>query len=939
MARLPIPGSDDGTWGDILNQFLDVAHNSDGTLKDVVHASGDETVTGIKSFSSSPQVPTPTGASDAVPKSYVDANAGVTGATGATGPAGAGGAQGATGATGAGSTGATGAQGPTGTAGTQGATGATGAGVTGATGPAGTNGATGATGAGATGATGPAGTGGAQGATGATGAGATGATGPNGSGGATGATGVAGVTGASGPAGTAGATGATGAGSTGATGPSGTAGSAGATGATGAGTTGATGPAGATGALGTTGATGPQGVAGGSTNWRGDWALSTSYAEDDAVAHNGSSYICTSAHTSDATTEPGVGVNWQTVWNLLASVGGTGATGPAGSGATGATGPTGSQGATGATGAGATGATGPSGVTGATGAQGLTGATGPTGGAGATGATGAGSTGATGPAGTAGAQGSTGATGAGGAAGLGFGSVLAKTANYTVASGDNGSEITFNGSSLTAKLPATAPASPWMVTLINLNATTLTVDPNGLNLNGSASTITIGQNQSIFVWSDGSNYFYGAGPQGATGPAGTGGAGGTTGATGATGITGATGPTGTTGATGSQGITGATGSSGRDAGLKFIYSNDTANSDPTSGKIKFDSTTPSSIAALRISETDGDGNNIAALIQTWDDSTTSAVRTTLTMVKDGAPSNVIVIQVAGAITDNGAWDSCTLTYVTSAGSFANGDTVKLFYTRTGDQGATGPVGATGATGITGATGPTGTAGLGFGSVLAKTTSYNVASGDNGSEVTFNGSSLTATLPGTVPASPWMVTLINLNATALTVSPNGHNLNGASGNITLLQNQSIFVWSDGSNYFYGTGPQGATGPTGTGGATGATGPTGTTGASGPAGTTGATGPIANLSVSPKTTTYQILSTDDVILADASSGGFTVHLPDATDGTLNKKPYTVKKIDSSTNTVTVDTNPNTQTIDGGATATITVQYVSITFVSDGSNWNII
>lgn len=33
MARLPIPGSDSGTWGNILNEFLDVTHNADGTLK------------------------------------------------------------------------------------------------------------------------------------------------------------------------------------------------------------------------------------------------------------------------------------------------------------------------------------------------------------------------------------------------------------------------------------------------------------------------------------------------------------------------------------------------------------------------------------------------------------------------------------------------------------------------------------------------------------------------------------------------------------------------------------------------------------------------------------------------------------------------------------------------------------------------------------------
>ncbi|MCA9333617.1 hypothetical protein KC963_01060 [Candidatus Saccharibacteria bacterium] len=33
MARLPKPGSDKGTWGTILNDYLSVAHNADGTLK------------------------------------------------------------------------------------------------------------------------------------------------------------------------------------------------------------------------------------------------------------------------------------------------------------------------------------------------------------------------------------------------------------------------------------------------------------------------------------------------------------------------------------------------------------------------------------------------------------------------------------------------------------------------------------------------------------------------------------------------------------------------------------------------------------------------------------------------------------------------------------------------------------------------------------------
>jgi hypothetical protein len=36
MARLPVTGADDGTWGDILNAYLQISLNTDGTLKDGV---------------------------------------------------------------------------------------------------------------------------------------------------------------------------------------------------------------------------------------------------------------------------------------------------------------------------------------------------------------------------------------------------------------------------------------------------------------------------------------------------------------------------------------------------------------------------------------------------------------------------------------------------------------------------------------------------------------------------------------------------------------------------------------------------------------------------------------------------------------------------------------------------------------------------------------
>lgn len=72
MARLPSPGGDDGTWGNILNDFLGVAHSPDGTLLDVVHATGDEVIVGAKAFTTPPTAPAPTINTALANKAYVD---------------------------------------------------------------------------------------------------------------------------------------------------------------------------------------------------------------------------------------------------------------------------------------------------------------------------------------------------------------------------------------------------------------------------------------------------------------------------------------------------------------------------------------------------------------------------------------------------------------------------------------------------------------------------------------------------------------------------------------------------------------------------------------------------------------------------------------------------------------------------------------------------
>ena len=55
--------------------------------------------------------------------------------------------------------------------------------------------------------------------------------------------------------------------------------------------------------------------------WEGAWITATAYGANDIVENGGDAYICTTAHTSGASSEPGVGGSWETYWDLLAEGG------------------------------------------------------------------------------------------------------------------------------------------------------------------------------------------------------------------------------------------------------------------------------------------------------------------------------------------------------------------------------------------------------------------------------------------------------------------------------------------------------------------------------------------------------------------------------------------------------------------------------------------
>lgn len=79
-----------------------------------------------------------------------------------------------------------------------------------------------------------------------------------------------------------------------------------------------------------------------------------------------------------------------------------------------------------------------------------------------------------------------------------------------------------------------------------------------------------------------------------------------------------------------------------------------------------------------------------------------------------------------------------------------------------------------------------------------------------------------------------------------------------------------------------------------------------------------------------------SGNDIVLASASGGAFTLNLPTAAG--ITGKIYTIKKTDSTFNAVTLD-GSGAETIDGSTTTTLDTENEIIKIVSDGTNWEIL
>jgi hypothetical protein len=104
---------------------------------------------------------------------------------------------------------------------------------------------------------------------------------------------------------------------------------------------------------------------------------------------------------------------------------------------------------------------------------------------------------------------------------------------------------------------------------------------------------------------------------------------------------------------------------------------------------------------------------------------------------------------------------------------------------------------------------------------------------------------------------------------------------------------------------------------------------------PTSTLHVTGSVAG-SITTKTANYTATATDYTIVCNNTSGAITITLPAASG--CSGRIYNIKKASAALNNVVIDPNAS-ETIDGAATRTLTVQYEGVLIQSDGSNWFVI
>jgi hypothetical protein len=197
------------------------------------------------------------------------------------------------------------------------------------------------------------------------------------------------------------------------------------------------------------------------------------------------------------------------------------------------------------------------------------------------------------------------------------------------------------------------------------------LDGNTIIYGGTAPSAAIGNDGDFYINTT-THYIYGPKSFG-TWPAGTS-------------LIGPQGATGPTGATGSTGSTGPTGLQGAQGGIRWNWSSTVTMADPGVGNLRFNNATLANVTQIAIDDQCAAPGNpdVSNFVLSWDDSS-SGQKGYLVIQQSNDPATFLVFSIT-SITDNAGWTQINGNVAGSAGTFTNGTTLGVIFTRTGDVG-------------------------------------------------------------------------------------------------------------------------------------------------------------------------------------------------------------------------------------------------------------
>ena len=263
----------------------------------------------------------------------------------------------------------------------------------------------------------------------------------------------------------------------------------------------------------------------------------------------------------------------------------------------------------------------------------------------------------------------------------------------------------------------------------------------------------------------------------------------------------------------------------------FQYSTTTTDADPGAGKFRLNNATISSATEMYIDDLEFNGTDVSAWVQSWDDVTGNDTnRGRIRISKANTLDTWMVFKVTGAITDASGYSKITLSYIDTAGTFANEDKVFISFVASGEDGAIPGYFYKFDTGTSDADPGAGEIAFNNGTYASVSEIYIDDADANGATtssdvLTWDDS--TSTIKGYLH-----IVDINDSSTYARFSITGSSTDASGYNkltVTHLVSNNTFSAADElSVHFTRTGDKGDTGSTG---ATGSTGSTGATGAAG------------------------------------------------------------------------------------------------------------